>query len=298
VNNVSILIPSYNSAATIGDTLVSVQRQSGLSEIEAVCLADDGSTDGTVVAAESAWTEPTGLRVLRSERNSGQWPNVNRALASLRADGCEWVLVLHSDDVAKPRWLELSLREIECAQQHVASICCSWDVWRGESTVPGENEPGRGTELIAGTRTSVGNSLLVGCWWHISGCAIRLDAFEDVGLFDPRVHYAADWDWLLRCLTLGWSVAYIPLSLIRYRIHPRSVAAHSFESDLDIRESLQFMQRYGQLVTRKQRVGFHLRRLEFVSRRVARALSQRRFSRCAHALNTGLLVLHSMQRYT
>jgi glycosyltransferase involved in cell wall biosynthesis len=297
VSGVSILVPAYNAAATIRDTLVSLQQQPALGRVEAVYLADDGSTDSTVAVARTAWTEQVAFRVLRSDHNTGQWPNVNRAIQSVRADASDWVLLLHSDDVAKPEWLEMSLAEIGRAQRDVASVCCSWDVWRGQSTEPGENDAMRGSQLIAGTNTSVGNSLLAGCWWHISGCAIRMAAFDDIGLFDPAVYYGADWDWLLRCLSLGWSVTYIPRSLIRYRIHTQSVAARSFEYDLDIRESLQLMQRYGHLLTRRQRVVFHLRRLEFVARRVARSLSQRRLSRSTHALSTGLMVLDSLTRH-
>jgi GT2 family glycosyltransferase len=296
MSSVSILVPAYNAADTIEETLVSVQQQTALPEVRAVYLADDASTDSTIAVAQTAWTGRTPLRVLRSDRNAGQWRNVNRAIQNVRTDKHDWVFVLHSDDVAKPDWLELNLAEMERAQRDVASVCCSWDVWRGQSTEPGENDVVDTSRHILGTPVNVGNSLLAGCWWHISGCAIRLDVFDDVGAFDPAAYYGADWDWLLRCLNQGWSVAYIPRSLIRYRIHAASVAAYSFEYDLDIRESLQLMRRYSRLLTRRQRVAFHVRRLEFVSRRAARALYQRRFRRCAHALNTGQLVLASLMR--
>jgi glycosyltransferase involved in cell wall biosynthesis len=295
MSNVSILVPAYNTAATIGETLVSIQRQTSLERVQAVYVADDGSTDATIAVARTAWTDATPLRALQSKQNVGPWRNTNRAIEQLHADQNDWVLLLHSDDVAKPDWLRLFLAEIDRAQPDVASVCCSWDDWRGPSTTPGENDT-RGSRLIMGTRTTVCDSLLAGCWWHISGCALRLDTFEAIGGFDPAAYYSADWDWLLRCLNLGWSITYIPRSLIRYRIHAQSVAARSFEHDLDIRESLQFMRRYGQLLTRRQRVSFHLRRLEFVARRVARALSRRRLTRCAHALSTGGLVLGSLTR--
>jgi GT2 family glycosyltransferase len=269
-----------------------------LAQVEAAYLADDGSTDATVDVARAAWTAREELRVLASDRNVGQWPNVNRAMRRLHADGCDWVLLLHADDVAKPDWLALCLAEIAHAGPDVASVCCSWDVWRGPATTPGEDDMSEPRRLISGTHISVGDSLLAGCWWHISGCAIRLEAFDAIGAFDPAAYYGADWDWLLRCLSLGWSIAYVPRSLIRYRIHTESVAAHSFEYDLDIRESLQLLRRYGQVLTRRQRVGFHLRRLEFVSRRAGRAAVQRRFGRCMHALSTGVLVLNSLARYS
>jgi GT2 family glycosyltransferase len=293
---VSILVPAYNAGATIAETLASIQDQTALADVRAVYLADDGSTDATRVIAERTWTAETPLYMLQADRNVGQWPNVNQAMRRVCADGNDWVLLLHSDDVAKPEWLAFNLADIARAEANVASTCCSWDVWRGDSTVPGENDTSSGSRLIAGNQTSVGNSLLSGCWWHISGCGIRLAAFQAVGAFDPAAFYGADWDWLLRCLSLGWSITYIPRSLIRYRIHTQSVAARSFEYDLDIRESLQLMRRYGRLLTRRQRLAFHAQRLEFASRRAARAASQRRFERCLRALNTGMLVVNSLTR--
>jgi GT2 family glycosyltransferase len=296
MSGVSILVPSYNAASTIAETLTSLQQQTALAGVGTVYLADDGSTDATISIARRTWAAATPLRILQSASNLGQWPNVNQAMRRLHADRHDWVLLLHSDDVAKPDWLAQNLREIRRVTERVASICCSWDVWRADSTVPGENDTRCDGRLIAGTSINVGNSLLSGCWWHISGCAIRLAAFESVGAFDPAAYYGADWDWLLRCLDRGWSITYIPRSLIRYRIHAASVAAHSFEYDFDIRESLQLMRRYGRLLTRGQRLTFHARRLEFASRRAARAASQRRFDRCLRALTTGVLVLNSMTR--
>lgn len=298
MTSAAILVPAYNAVTTLAETLASVQQQTDLTRVQAVYLADDGSTDGTADVARGTWGAPTTLHVLASDRNVGQWPNVNRAMRRLRADGCDWVLMLHSDDVAKSDWLAACLSEIEHAGPDVASVCCSWDVWRGPSTTPGENDTTQPRRLIAGTHTSLGDSLLSGCWWHISGCAIRLDAFDAIGAFDPAAYYGADWDWLLRCLSLGWSIAYVPRSLIRYRIHTESVAARSFEYDLDIRESLQLLRRYGRVLTRRQRVAFHVRRLEFVTRRAGRAVAQRRFGRCMHALSTGVLVLNSLTRYS
>ncbi len=296
MSGVSILVPAYNAASTIGETLSSIQQQTALAQINTVYVADDGSTDTTIHMAQHVWTAATPMRILQADQNVGQWPNVNQAMRRVRADDQDWVLLIHSDDVAKPDWLEQNLRELEVAHTHVASICCSWDVWRGDSTVAGENDTRSHSRLIAGTGTSVGDSLLSGCWWHISGSAIRLSAFDAVGAFDPAAFYGADWDWLLRCLDLGWSIAYIPRSLIRYRIHAASVAARSFEYDLDIRESLQLMRRYGRLLTRRQRLAFHARRLEFASRRAVRAATQRRLDRCLRALNTGLLVVDSLTR--
>lgn len=54
-----------------------------------------------------------------------------------------------------------------------------------------------------------------------------------------------DWEWLLRCLARAWSVEYIPRTLIRYRQHEASVSTLSFRMDPDISESLEVMERLG-----------------------------------------------------
>jgi glycosyltransferase involved in cell wall biosynthesis len=90
VSSTSILIPTYNAAATVAETLVSVQSQTALSELQAVYLADDGSIDTALCVVQKVCTAQTPLRVLRTDSNLGQWPNVNRAMQKIRADKHEW----------------------------------------------------------------------------------------------------------------------------------------------------------------------------------------------------------------
>src|SRR5439155_4241151 len=92
-------------------------------------------------------------------------------------------------------------------------------------------------------------TLMRGCWWHVSGCAIRIEAFENIGGFDANMPQLGDWEWLLRCLAAGWSVEYVPTTLIRYRQTPASVSSVSFRVDRDIRESLSIISRYSHLLT-------------------------------------------------
>src|SRR5712671_2748668 len=90
-----------------------------------------------------------------------------------------------------------------------------------------------------GTRESVMDTLKAGCWWHISGCAIRVERFFEIGRFRPHLDYMADFDWLLRCLKLGFDIEYIPRTTMLYRMHPASVSSNSFRRGQDLKERLE-----------------------------------------------------------
>jgi GT2 family glycosyltransferase len=296
MTNIAILIPSFNNADTIGPTLDSVQAQrTGLACISAVYLADDWSQDNTIAVAEASWRAAIPLRVLKAQRNQGQWENVNRAMELAVRESVDWVLLLHSDDIAKPNWLQMMVSRMEGCSQSVGSICSSWDTFLPDgSVIPGENNPSRPVEVIAGNTRAVRGTLLRGCWWHISGCAIRVRAFEDIGGFDLKFAQMGDWEWLLRCLHRGWSIEYIPRTLILYRAHHGSVSSKSFKVDRDIRESLGIIRQYSSLLTSRELLFLHLRRGAFATRRMGRSLAQFQMHRCWISLLTLLLVVRNL----
>jgi glycosyltransferase involved in cell wall biosynthesis len=236
----TILIPSYNASATIADTLRAVQATPGLNNIEAVIVLDDASSDDTIEKAETSWQADVPLLVWRNSTNVGQHRTVNSGFARLPSH-VEWAFILHADDIVKPNWIFLYLDVIESCAADVASICSSYDSWYPETGKidSGDEYPDRSALYIPGTRDAVVDTLRRGCWWHISGCAIRTAAFRKIGDFDPEMDHTADWVWLLRCLAMGFSVAYIPRTTMRYRQHASSVSSRSFRTGRDIRERLE-----------------------------------------------------------
>jgi GT2 family glycosyltransferase len=267
-----------------------------LGRVASVWVVDDCSSDDTLAAVGRAWGAAVPLEVLIGDRNLGERGNVNRAVERLRPHA-EWVLILHSDDVAKPNWLELVLGRISDCRASVASICSSWDDWKPDGSVtPGEDDPLRPIEIIQGDLASVRGTIMRGCWWHISGCAIRLKAFDDIGEFDAQMAQHGDWEWLLRCLARGWSVEYIPRTLIRYRQHETSVSALSFRKDRDIRESLVIIERHAAVLSRRDALALHSRRMRSCARRLARSVFQLDARRAFLVLQTSCMVLGSLMR--
>jgi glycosyltransferase involved in cell wall biosynthesis len=240
-----VLIPAYNAASTIAETLRSLQANPELREIDAIIVLDDASQDTTIETAKAAWSSAIPLCVWSNETNTGERITVNNGLARLPL-GIEWAFLLHADDVVKSNWIELYLKAISGCGKQIATICSSYDNWYADSgrNIPGEEHPDKPGIVIEGTRETVRGTLDRGCWWHISGCAIRTAHFREVGNFEPNLPQTGDWEWLLRCLVRGYSVLYLPRSTMLYRQHARSVSSNSFRRALDVRERLHIFTMY------------------------------------------------------
>ncbi|MBW4476367.1 MAG: glycosyltransferase [Tolypothrix brevis GSE-NOS-MK-07-07A] len=288
MKNIAILIPSFNNEDTIGDTLESIQSQNEwITKISTVYLADDCSSDRTIALAKISWKSEIPLHVYQGEQNVGQWNNVNRAINFIK-ETVDWILILHSDDIAKSNWLEMILSRIESCSENVGSICSSWDDLMPDGSVePGEDNPSKQIEVIEANDNSIKGTLLTGCWWHISGCAIRLKIFEDCGYFNQKFPYQADWEWLLRSLKSGWAVEYIPRTLILYRRNPGSVSSKAFQTHQDIREFLKIIPNYINFLESSDIVHIHIQRSQFIVRRTVKSLitlNMERFLQSFHVL--------------
>ena len=103
---VSIIMPSYNTAQYIGESIRSVLAQS-YTNWELI-IVDDCSTDDTdAVVAEFGDSR---IRYLKNETNSGAAVSRNRALREARG---RWIAFLDSDDLWHPQKLEHQLRFME-----------------------------------------------------------------------------------------------------------------------------------------------------------------------------------------
>lgn len=295
MNRVTLLIPSYNNAATVAETVVSIRAQTDLNRLARIVLLDDASRDETVAVARAAAGDMP-LIVERVDENLGPWPNFNRGL-TLAGGHAEWALVLHADDTARPDWLAEMCDRIDSCADDVGAIGSSWNViWPDHSITTGENAPEPVRRVDAGD-AEVAGTLLRGCWWKLSGGAIRIAAFADAGPFDPQFHQCGDWDWLLRLLGRGWAVEYIPRSLVDYRQHMATMSTQSLREDREILESLRLLDRYAGLIPRARRASFLARRANYLMRRAGRAILNRDAQRLATVLRTAAILARSAGRH-
>jgi glycosyltransferase involved in cell wall biosynthesis len=240
---VVILVPAYRCEATILETLDSLQKQGPeLERIRRVIIADDGSGDKTAELARGFWHSPVPLQVLARRFNCGEYASVNNAVEQFASDA-EWFLIMHADNIAKPGWLATFLERIEEAPDDVGLIGSSYDVFaEGGPVQPGEDKPGIVTVL--GTRQSVHDTLKMGCWWHISSCAIRTAAYIRVGGLPKIMQLKGDWDFMLRILADGWTIQHVPRSLMMYRDNPGGSSSITMRRHMDMWEAAMVMGRF------------------------------------------------------
>jgi len=119
-HSISVIIPAYNRAGLIGETLQSLLKQT--LPAKEIIVVDDGSTDGTAEAAErefsvfrkqfsggseSIFQHPT-FKIL-SQANAG--PGAARNLGLAEATG-EFIHFFDSDDIASPNKHEVQLKAL------------------------------------------------------------------------------------------------------------------------------------------------------------------------------------------
>ena len=95
---VSIIMPSYNTANFISDTIRSVIEQTY--EIWELIIVDDCSTDNSELVITSF--SDSRIRYLKNEKNSGAAVSRNRALRVAKG---KWIAFLDSDDLWMPEKL-------------------------------------------------------------------------------------------------------------------------------------------------------------------------------------------------
>ncbi|GEC70706.1 Glycosyl transferase family 2 [Flavobacterium flevense] len=98
---VSILIPTFNSAQFIAETIASVQQQTY--ENWEIIVVDDVSTDGTVALISKIREMDVRIQLQVLERNSGTGVARNTALAKAKG---KYIAFLDADDLWKPEKLE------------------------------------------------------------------------------------------------------------------------------------------------------------------------------------------------
>ena len=104
---VSIIMPSYNTADYISESIKSVQAQV-YSNWELI-IVDDCSTDNTDDVVKPFLVDSR-IRYLKNERNSGAAVSRNRALREARG---RWIAFLDSDDLWVPEKLEKQISFME-----------------------------------------------------------------------------------------------------------------------------------------------------------------------------------------
>jgi glycosyltransferase involved in cell wall biosynthesis len=250
--DISVIIPAYNRAGLIGETLQSLLNQTV--PAKEIILVDDGSTDGTAEEVEhefSVFREqfsgnsksniPNPIFKVLRQQNAGPGAARNRGLAE--ATG-EFIHFFDSDDIASPNKHEEQLRAL---LETGADIACG--PWVKGRFAPKQAQTVASGELSVASLDSVdtryhlpatiysgftpegpvlqAKGLPKGDWvralltnWSIvpHACLFRRSILEKAGGFPEDIWVGEDQLLFLRCLLAGAKVVHTPETIVFYRL--------------------------------------------------------------------------------
>lgn len=131
---VTIIIPVYNASDEVRDCIVSVIKHTDLIANRLIVI-DDCSPDQAVKVVLAEFSSVEGITVLSNDSNIGYTRTVNRGIEEA---GSTDVVLLNSDTVVTPRWLE-GLRAQAYSQQKVGTVTAMSDN-AGAFSFPNFNE--------------------------------------------------------------------------------------------------------------------------------------------------------------
>ncbi|MDI3253481.1 MAG: glycosyltransferase family 2 protein [Bacillota bacterium] len=226
---VSVIIPTYNRAHSLGQAIESVLKQR-YSELEIIVI-DDGSTDHT--AALLAQKYPQVSYAWQSNRGPSAARN-----HGVRISSGEIIMFLDSDDT----WLPGKVRrQVDLLQKAGSSVCCCVTnaILRGE----------RGEHRLSFEVAEIFPRLPQGLWTNPSQvlasrflffnqvAAVRRDALLLCKGFDEQLTLLEDWDLALRLSELGsWVYTIEPFAVWNPNSN-ESLVTRASKDRISLRES-------------------------------------------------------------
>jgi len=212
---VSVIVPAFRAASTVGRALVSIAAQTA--KPEEVLVVDDGSNDGTFEAAREMSRRMEGVElVVIRQANAGAGVARNRAIAEARQP---ILAFLDADDEWLPEKLERSIAELEKDGRVLVAHNYIRAGDRDETVVDCVRNFAAGDPFVSLYRRG---------YIATSTVVARKETVDAVGGFDTGLATGQDFDlWLKMLAPPGTPFAVFPEALTRYHISPSGITANT-----------------------------------------------------------------------
>ncbi|MFH1244421.1 MAG: glycosyltransferase [bacterium] len=240
---VSILIPTYNREAYLGDAINSALNQT-YPNIE-IIVHDDASTDQTIELL-SLYHDPH-LRVIRTDTNHGMIGGWNYIVQQARG---EYLKFLASDDLLTPTCVA-ELVKATLAHPQAALITCQ------RKFIDGEGRPVRRGGVVK-TLGFAHKSVIVNGLAHAHEILTTLrenkigeptavlyptKLVKKAGEYDPQFSQFADFEYWIRLLQFG-DLVYLHRPLCSFRLHTGSNTSAAIRDGRFISEIFTLIHKY------------------------------------------------------
>ena len=246
---ISIVIPAYNASNYLAEAIDSALAQTYQNR-EIIVVNDGSKDDGATERVALSYGDK--IRYF-SKENGGSSSALNVGLANMTG---EWFSWLSHDDLYVPEKLEKQIEYMhslaigsEGLSKHIffsasdiidatgKTIKAADKSWTMAMAKALEDIPHNG-HLIAEPTKYI---------FHGCSCLIHKDAIAEVGGFDERLQLINDVDLWFRLYSENYVLHYIPVALVKGRIHAKQVSKsigysyHNPEQDMYWRRSLDWL---------------------------------------------------------
>jgi len=209
---VSVIIPVWNGAALLPETLRSLQSQT-FTDFEAL-IVDDGSTDATAAVAAAFCQADARLRLV-ARPHAGLSAARNAGLELARG---EFIAFLDADDVWLPEKLARQM-ELFRADPRASFAYANYYFWDGQQDLSVGHRPNRPLPDGDTARRLVTSNV-----YAVSSVVVRRTVIARAGGFDTGLESCEDWDMWLRLAEQDFRARGTREPLIRYRRWPGSMS--------------------------------------------------------------------------
>jgi glycosyltransferase involved in cell wall biosynthesis len=208
----SVMIPTYNCAGYLRETLASVLAQDLGPQTMQIEVVDDASADDPAKVVDENGAGRVAF--FRQPRNVGHVGNFNTCVKRSRG---HLVHLLHGDDGVRNGFYAAMDRLIE-SERNAGAAFCRYIAMDEEGQWSGL---GKLEQRFAGTLPGWLEKIAVGQRLQTPCMVVRRSVYEQIGGFDRRVAFAEDWEMWVR-IASRYPVAYEPEPLALYRVHSAS----------------------------------------------------------------------------
>jgi glycosyltransferase involved in cell wall biosynthesis len=219
---VSIIIPTFNRAHLISETLDSLLGQT-YQNWECI-IVDDGSTDNTPELLQKFLDLDTRFQYYKRPENKKKGPNSCRNFGFEKSKG-EFINWFDSDDILFEDSIALRIANFSPELDSVIAKCEIFDSLTG-------------LKISENTILSMGNIVkdyfIGNMTFYVSGPVWRRSFLEkQKELFDEEIRYLDDWDFNLRMIYQNPAIKFLDVPVFKYRFHAYSLSKQIDHSNIE-----------------------------------------------------------------
>lgn len=218
---VSIIIPTYNRALLIGETLDSVLAQT-YQKWECI-LVDDGSTDTTIEILKKYSERDTRIQFYSRPKHRLKGANACRNYGFEVSNG-DYIQWFDSDDLMHPEKIKQKVASLNVLKYDY--VVCAGIEFKGNvsNTFNKWNNLSSDTPLISHLTGDIS--------FHTNGPLFKRSFLENKNLFDETLQRKQEWEFYTRLLIVSSNYFAIQNELFYFRIHDISINGLNSEKTL------------------------------------------------------------------